>query len=214
MRFECCPYSGSNSRLQLLKVFNGLWSQDDVEMHSGYIIARINSSSNHSDPAQSGWEPHVGKANPWNEASAVLCQQLLTDLTDIASADEAATRAQRILNAKNSLTWRAATRRRLRYLERQLNRPRLKSRRVETSRATSPSNAHGRPRRNFRSEQETTTVAINDEIGQATRSHSAGINVIRLVRTSGHSCSVWPWMIIFPKSCWLLINLLRTDPGA
>jgi hypothetical protein len=38
------------------------------------------------------------------EASAALCQQLLTELAEIASADEAASWAQRILGAKNSLT--------------------------------------------------------------------------------------------------------------
>jgi hypothetical protein len=38
------------------------------------------------------------------EASAALCQQLLTELAEIASADQAASWAQRILGAKNSLT--------------------------------------------------------------------------------------------------------------
>jgi hypothetical protein len=38
------------------------------------------------------------------EASAALCRQLLTELAALASADEAATWAQRILGTKNSLT--------------------------------------------------------------------------------------------------------------
>jgi hypothetical protein len=38
------------------------------------------------------------------EASAVLCRQLLTELAEIASADQAASWAKRILGAKNSLT--------------------------------------------------------------------------------------------------------------
>jgi hypothetical protein len=38
------------------------------------------------------------------EASAALCRQLLTELAEIASADEAANWAQRSLGTKNSLT--------------------------------------------------------------------------------------------------------------
>jgi ERF superfamily protein len=43
------------------------------------------------------------------EASAALCRQLLTELAALASADEAATWAQRILGTKNSLTAADAT---------------------------------------------------------------------------------------------------------
>src|SRR3981081_2871070 len=35
MRFEGCAYGTLNVCLQRLKVFDGLWSQDDVKTHSG-----------------------------------------------------------------------------------------------------------------------------------------------------------------------------------
>jgi hypothetical protein len=70
---------------------------------------RLNGGCRYSTPQR----PHHRRASAVSpsakpileaNASATLCRQLLTELADIASADEAASWAHRILGAKNSLT--------------------------------------------------------------------------------------------------------------
>ena len=68
---------------------------------------RLNGGRRYSTPQR----PHRGRtsASPSvkpieAEASAALCRQLLTELAEIASAEQAGSWAQRVLGAKNSLT--------------------------------------------------------------------------------------------------------------
>ena len=70
---------------------------------------RLNGGRRYST-AQRPYHRHTSAASPSakqileTKASAALCRQMLTELAQITSADEAANWAQRILGAKNSLT--------------------------------------------------------------------------------------------------------------
>jgi hypothetical protein len=72
-------------------------------------IDRLNGGRRYSTP-QRPFHRRASAASPSSkpileaEASAALCRQLLTELAEIASAEEAGSWAQRILGAKNSLT--------------------------------------------------------------------------------------------------------------